>query len=559
LDAVQGLVEQDFAEYDTKVLGNPDGNNKNFIFTVSEQEKLVIRVEDRSTLGREQQLQMHQVSEYFSEDYATLMVPVEVDGDTEYRQCLTVTPEGETILNMLKATKTILDMPSYMSYQMGMALKEFVFRSNLVPVEENKEEEAFIEWGSVSSMIKNPSKELQNLSVLIEELTRTKPEERLSVANLNNLIKQIALPPKQFLQELAKSSPVSAQNRQRDQENVQLIDSVIKDDQISPDQKKQLADIPNLKSLLSKTVLKENLKGYFQEVENALLKADEKKLGWFSWIGYKLGVVTLPRVATIQNLDSKALPVPDVRTKNLLGICEEIGFNAHPHQSDVVHALIAQEKANDSNLPPTSSTVHSNKGPTSDKDSLVSEKGVTLDSGTMVVRDSSDTMVINDSDTMVINDSATVVMHDSDTVVMHDSATVVMHDSDTVVMHDSDTVVMHDSGTVVMHDSDTMVMHDSDTMVVRNEPELEQGTMVIEDSASSVVVSKKGAPSHFADILASFEREPVVTTQSIKQPEVADIATTISRGNMIKAALQSQKKADEPEVGEELDRSMSLK
>jgi hypothetical protein len=100
---------------------------------------------------------------------------------------------------------------------------------------------------------------------------------------------------------------------------------------------------------------------------------------------------------------------------------------------------------------------------------------------------------------------------------------------------------------------------ESGSVVVRDEPELEQGTMVIEDSASSVVVSKKGALSHFADILESFEREPVVATQSIKQPEVADIATTIGHGIMIKAALQSQKKADDPELDEGLDRSMNLK
>jgi len=85
LEALKGLVEQSFSEYDTKVLGNPDGNNKNFILTVSDQEQLVIRVEDRNTLGREQQLQAHEVSEYFSEDYATLMLPVKVDGVTEYR------------------------------------------------------------------------------------------------------------------------------------------------------------------------------------------------------------------------------------------------------------------------------------------------------------------------------------------------------------------------------------------------------------------------------------------------------------------------------------------
>ena len=86
MDSIKGFVKQKFADYETAVLGNLNGNNKNFTLTVDgEEEKLVIRVEDRKTLASEQILQAHSVSEYFSADYVTFMMPFEINGIEEYR------------------------------------------------------------------------------------------------------------------------------------------------------------------------------------------------------------------------------------------------------------------------------------------------------------------------------------------------------------------------------------------------------------------------------------------------------------------------------------------
>lgn len=65
-DAIQGFVQQEFAEYQTKVLGNPKGNNKNFRFTINGKgapDETVVRVEDRNSVGKEQVLQAHPVIE----------------------------------------------------------------------------------------------------------------------------------------------------------------------------------------------------------------------------------------------------------------------------------------------------------------------------------------------------------------------------------------------------------------------------------------------------------------------------------------------------------------
>jgi len=74
LEAIKGMVEQNFEEYSTKELSG--GNNTNLFLNIEgETNPLVIRVEDRNTLSDEADLQSHPVSEYFSEDYATMMLP----------------------------------------------------------------------------------------------------------------------------------------------------------------------------------------------------------------------------------------------------------------------------------------------------------------------------------------------------------------------------------------------------------------------------------------------------------------------------------------------------
>ncbi|WP_133128455.1 serine/threonine-protein kinase [Legionella nagasakiensis] len=511
VDAIQGYVRQYFDEYETSVLGNPDGNNKNFILTVSEGEKLVIRVEDRNSLGKEQRLQSHEVSEYFSEDYATLMVPFDIDGDTEYRPVVVSQlarggdlesyastladkkPEGvvaeaenlfsqlsdfcvklmdsghyhpdiklsnflvddgkivisdrktltdkknpkvmdissspayaapeyqaclttdEVGMNMLKARKTTLDMPSYMSYQVGMALKEFMCKSKLIPLDMTEDEgfQKFLEWNSISSLVKNPSNEIRNISILVEELTRSTPEDRLSIQNFNALLKEIHLPSTIFLQKLGACSPSSIVCRQKDAENLQLIRQVLTAEEITPTHKEQLSGIRNLKSLLSRSAIKASLDGYFKQVEERLLAEDLRKSSLGDWFLHKLGIREVPRVTKIKDLDVTTIPIPDAKTRELLVICSDAGYQVSPLQKDLCQVLETLEKRD--RKEETEEVAHGD-----DLHVQIGDATGTMirlmgdDTGTMVRRDDTGTMVRRDDTGTMVRRDDTGTMRMSD-------------------------------------------------------------------------------------------------------------------------------------------------
>ena len=90
---------------------------------------------------------------------------------------------------------------------------------------------------------------------------------------------------------------------------------------------------------MNKTDLKASLKGYFIKIEAELFKADVKKLGIFSWIGYQVGLITLPRVSTLHELASKGMLDPDNKTKTLLELCGTVGYQAHPMLTKVYNEL----------------------------------------------------------------------------------------------------------------------------------------------------------------------------------------------------------------------------
>ena len=90
---------------------------------------------------------------------------------------------------------------------------------------------------------------------------------------------------------------------------------------------------------MNKTDLKASLKGYFIKIEAELFKADVIKLGIFSWIGYQVGLITLPRVSTLHELASKGMLDPDNKTKTLLELCGTVGYQAHPMLTKVYNEL----------------------------------------------------------------------------------------------------------------------------------------------------------------------------------------------------------------------------
>ncbi|KTD06604.1 protein kinase domain containing protein [Legionella gratiana] len=415
VDAIQGFVHQEFSEYQTEVLGNPEGNNKNFTFTIeSEPVKTVIRVEDRNTIGKEQQLQTYQVSEYFSEDYATIMIPFLNDdsetayqpvvisefaskgdlaryaeklkgqdqkdileqtvffisklgdfctklmdsghyhpdiklsnfltdgkrlivsdrktitakknpkvneisssptyGAPEYQKCLRT---GSLGLNF-RAFTTTLDMPSYMSFQVGAALKEFMLKSNLIPYDEQSEEDfkaKFSKWQSLSKFAnpQPPTNELKNISVLVQELTRQNSKDRLPIKHFQILLKKVTLSPDSFMQELEKLSPASKLSSSEYVEDIRTIltadtlDEKLEEKlgQMDPIRLENLFQDPRFHSeSLFKGKALTHANRYFKSVDEALLAKDLERASGFRWFLHKIsfGLISVPRVSILNDI-----------------------------------------------------------------------------------------------------------------------------------------------------------------------------------------------------------------------------------------------------------------
>ncbi|MDI1351641.1 MAG: hypothetical protein PSV35_02565, partial [bacterium] len=349
IDAIQGLVQQNFAEYQTKVLGSGEGNNKNFIFNIDgEDSKAIIRVESRNNLGREQILQTHEVSEYFSEDYVTLMVPFNDKGEIFYQpvviselakqgdlyshaqslaqgdpkhnldraqflfkqfndfslklmasghyhpdiklsnflldgdrllvsdrktfinnlivkgnEILTspayATPEFKSGISFttdengvshpkfnLSAYKTNLDMRASMSYQTGMALKEFMLASQVVPFNEDNQDDRnnkFSKWVPLTKFMSNPDNKAQNMSVLVQELTRLKPEDRLPIQHFQSLLDQAHLKPDKFMAKLEQLAP---KEKLSNYSEMKLITEILTATQSTPELKGQMQQLATM-------------------------------------------------------------------------------------------------------------------------------------------------------------------------------------------------------------------------------------------------------------------------------------------------------------------------
>lgn len=522
IDAIQGEVAQRFPEYKTSVLGNPEGNNKNFVFSVAgESEKMVIRVEDRHDLGSELTLQTHAVSEYFSDDYATFMMPFIVDETTEYRPvvisefasegdlatyakkltgktkdeiaaqaqpfftklsdfCIKLIDSGhyhpdiklsnfltdgtriivsdrKTItdkmtprvsdiesspiyaapeyqecitvsgsMNHVAARRTILNMPAYMSYQIGMALKEFMQGESGI-----NDEDLFLEWSNIAERIASPTERIKNIGVLIQELTRVNPDDRLPLTHLHTLLAEVnSLSSAAFMARLEELWPKSGLSTH---ESIDLIEQVLTADHLTPDLRIKLdamAKIQDVSSLghdpranfaalmIGKPLT--HIKRYLDEIEQALLAADTAKA---SAAGHSDGGI--PRVTTLAELGT-ALP----RMSDIARACFEL--NEELHQNDFP-GLSNHEQARAKEairiMESMSTTIRSAVGAASAVSAVTpfwatsqSARASTRDpvvSGTMIIHDDTHTDSPDEEDA----GSGTMIVHDED----NDSGTRITH------------------------------------------------------------------------------------------------------------------------------------
>ncbi len=396
LDAINQFVHQEFKDLKVKSLGNEEGNNRNFTLSMGETEPVVavLRVESRDSIGAEQKLHTHPVSEYFSEDSATIMVHFLLEtGATEYRPVVIsefvstgdlvryakktraqnqhdreeqvvkfigkisdfcaklmeagvyhpdlklsnfltdgnrlivsdrkalgdrpkllvrdvvstyeyAPPEykdhiklskGGIAVDFLESAKTAeVDMPSYMSYQLGMALKEFMLRSNIIPVSDEDDFDSKLKnWKLLSKFVESPSDKIKNMAILVQELTRNNPRERLHIEDFNELFndKNLLSSPEDFMQKLKdlqkkrqaeqKQSEQNYPEKFKYEEDIELIKNALRN---QVDQKSEISnkiemlfEDPrfNLKYLFE-GITDENIKKYLENINSVLKEYPDK-------------------------------------------------------------------------------------------------------------------------------------------------------------------------------------------------------------------------------------------------------------------------------------------
>ncbi len=420
IEAIKGVVDQSFPTFQTNPLGaDKKNNNKNFTLDVDGEEKqLVLRVEDRDSMANEAILQTYPVSDYFSEEYYTMMLPFKegysevyrpvvlseyvekgglddyaltlselsaaditleiqdkfsllsdfciklmasghyhpdiklsnflTNGDTikvsdrktitkqinpkateifstiifappEYCACLN---KYQTALNHVKASLTTLNMPRFMSYQIGMALKEFVLTAFAV---ENLTKDLYLQWISVNAIIKQPTKAQRNLFALIQELTRSNPQDRLSIENFQTLLTMVHLPHNAFLVELEAVSPLSQLSHAPE---IAVIHQIIDTPVLTPALQQKWDELEQTGIALEiysdpRTRFLEKacreIKIYLNKIDELVASSNRKKASSLRLVGSFLGVA-LPETTKIEEMP--ALPVMPDKIKRYYDILE---------------------------------------------------------------------------------------------------------------------------------------------------------------------------------------------------------------------------------------------
>jgi len=121
------------------------------------------------------------------------------------------------------AAKKNVKLDKFMDYQVGMALKEFLLCTQYDDHPYTFEDTLF----DAADFFINPSKEIINLSLVAQEMTREDENKRLSVEQFQDLLKNIELEPEEFEKIIEKILP-SAQLGIK-QEDLNEISSIQKD------------------------------------------------------------------------------------------------------------------------------------------------------------------------------------------------------------------------------------------------------------------------------------------------------------------------------------------
>jgi hypothetical protein len=173
---------------------HPDIKLTNFLVHAN-----LIRVSDRKT--------------FIAEEHptASMIRTTPTYAPNEFNKCLN---EDWTSYNGKVASKTVMDMPQFMAYQLGMALKEFLILTQMdsLPNLDEFRKHDF----NPAHYFKTTPNPIVNISLLIQELTRPDPNKRLSIQQFKNLLKFRNLKPEHFYKKIEEELPSATLGFQED-------------------------------------------------------------------------------------------------------------------------------------------------------------------------------------------------------------------------------------------------------------------------------------------------------------------------------------------------------
>lgn len=424
----------------------------------------------------------------------------------EYKACINKTNTG---VNIIQASRITLDMPSFMSYQLGMALKEFVMSSTFQI--DQVTPELFLEWIPISAMVESPSKTQKNYFALIQELTRNNPQDRLSIDHFQTLLAKIHLPHSQFLNEIETLAPQTDLSHSSE---LALMKQLIQAPHFTPSLRQQWHELEQ-KGIATQLYsdprnrffehATQEVKDYLKKIEKIIAAENRKKASSIRLVGSFFGT-PVPEVAKIEELP--ALPVMPEKIKWYFEILEELPTPMlTPSDMDKLrHIHMRQEgllalQTIDSTLSMSSSLTTSpddspNYSPIGD------------------LRDSPEL----EADTHSQFDSGTFVRLPENARTQEDDATEEIGD--------------FDSGTFRRVPNKSSITEMDDTPLEENE--LDTGTFVVRKPvphSPNPAEGQKGKQSHMKHIIKNMQAQDAAVDKQVTSPKASDIDTTIKRGN----------------------------
>ncbi|MCW8419012.1 LegK7 family Dot/Icm T4SS effector kinase [Fluoribacter dumoffii] len=328
-----------------------------------------------------------------------------------------------------KASSTHIQIEPLMSYQIGMALKEFLILTQLDEIPDNFEELTC----TARSHFQNPCPSIINLSILVEELTRPEANKRLSIEQFQKLLRYITHP-SQFnncLEEMLSAETLGISNE------LKIIGELLENqDHTEADFLEQANEIfvaiserkpgePRLNRIAEQLAIKcyTNYSEKFfsqisQEIETALLNKDWNLSPWWRQAVHLLsfGYFRVERITTAEEIDIELdYDDPTFRTHfiqfeflpseelNSLGRTEATNLKAYfiEHLDDIRAYNSAEENEieEEKKEPPETDEVPEETAQPKEKENQKSTKESEISSQPP----EDDEEIINPSGTMVIN------------------------------------------------------------------------------------------------------------------------------------------------------------